>query len=67
MIGEGPIKFMGDILEVALNQVVNPFGGRQLVVIDKNREMYITHVHKPSIKKLGKSQVYSYDSLKKFQ
>ncbi|KAJ3106160.1 Intraflagellar transport protein 80 [Phlyctochytrium planicorne] len=52
-IGENPIRCPTDILEISLNQVASPLSGRQLLIIDKNRDLYITPVVKPNIKKLG--------------
>ncbi|ORY48676.1 WD40 repeat-like protein [Rhizoclosmatium globosum] len=54
LIGDGtPIKLPCEALEIALNQVIGPSGCRQLAVVDKNREMFITPVYKPDIKKIG--------------
>ncbi|KAI8926289.1 WD40-repeat-containing domain protein [Entophlyctis helioformis] len=51
-LGDGPLKHTQDILEVALNLPTSP-AGRQLVVLDKNRDLFITRVLKPQLKKLG--------------
>ncbi|KAJ3216152.1 Intraflagellar transport protein 80 [Dinochytrium kinnereticum] len=52
-IGDQPIRAPSDILEISLNQVPAPASGRQLLIIDKNRDLYITPVIKPNPKKLG--------------
>jgi hypothetical protein len=46
------MKHSAEILELALNQSSSSVG-RQLVVLDKNRELSITLALKPSFKKLG--------------
>ncbi|KAJ3187615.1 Intraflagellar transport protein 80, partial [Entophlyctis luteolus] len=54
LIGDGsPIKLQADAVEIALNQVIGPSGCRQLAVVDKNREMFITPIIKPELKKIG--------------
>ncbi|KAJ3314721.1 Intraflagellar transport protein 80 [Boothiomyces sp. JEL0838] len=52
LIGDGPIKHTMDVIEIAINKA-NSGAGRQLVVVDKNRDMYITKVMKPLFQKLG--------------
>ncbi|TPX69276.1 hypothetical protein SpCBS45565_g02595 [Spizellomyces sp. 'palustris'] len=51
-LGNGTIKHTADIAEIGLNQCASTVG-RQLVLVDKNRNMYITPVVKPDLKKLG--------------
>ncbi|KAJ3333732.1 Intraflagellar transport protein 80 [Blyttiomyces sp. JEL0837] len=53
MIGEGPIKTPSEVVEIGINQVVGPFSSRQMVVVDKNRELFLSRVLKPTWKKLG--------------
>eukprot|EP00842_Homolaphlyctis_polyrhiza_P004118 jgi/Hompol1/4707/HPOL_002297-RA len=49
---DGPLKHAQEVLEVALNQPTSA-AGRQLIILDKNRDMYITRTLKPQLKKLG--------------
>ncbi|OAJ40437.1 hypothetical protein BDEG_24171 [Batrachochytrium dendrobatidis JEL423] len=51
-IGDAPLKHSQEVLEIALNQLVSP-AGRQMVVLDKNRDLFITRTLKPLFKKLG--------------
>ncbi|KAI9344345.1 WD40-repeat-containing domain protein [Obelidium mucronatum] len=54
LIGDGsPIKLTCEAIEIALNHVIGPSGCRQLAIVDKNREMFITPVYKPDLKKIG--------------
>ncbi|KAJ1554606.1 Intraflagellar transport protein 80 [Cladochytrium tenue] len=53
MIGDGPIMLPSEAAEIGLNQVIGPSSTRLLAVVDKNRELYITGVLKPCLKKLG--------------
>lgn len=50
---EQPLKHTADILEVSINPGTTSSTGRQLVVLDKNRELWITPALKPNFKKLG--------------
>ncbi|KAJ2996367.1 Intraflagellar transport protein 80 [Globomyces sp. JEL0801] len=52
MIGDGPMKHTMDVLEIALNKS-NSGTGRQLVMLDKNHDLYITKVMKPVVQKIG--------------
>jgi hypothetical protein len=38
-----PIRHGGGVVEIALNQAGSP-GERQLVLVDKNRDMYLTYI-----------------------
>ena len=51
-IGESNMKHSADILEIALNQSSSSVG-RQLAVLDKNRELSLTLALKPNFKKIG--------------
>jgi intraflagellar transport protein 80 len=51
--GQGQIKHSTDILEIGLSQAKSSFG-RNLTVIDKNRELFMTKIVKEDFKKLGK-------------
>lgn len=52
MIGEGPLKHTTEIAEISLNK--QNFGnGRQLVIVDKNRDLFLTKTVKPVLHKLG--------------
>lgn len=54
--GGGPIRHKIEVLEVALNQssAAGTGGyGRQLVIVDKNREMWITSLNKINFMKMG--------------
>lgn len=51
--GQGQIKHSADILEIGLSQAKSSFG-RNLTVIDKNRELFMTKIVKEDFKKLGK-------------
>jgi hypothetical protein len=53
MIGDGPIKLTVDALEVSLNQVISSNGSRQILILDKNRELHVTSVLNYSLKKIG--------------
>ncbi|KAI8620753.1 WD40-repeat-containing domain protein [Chytriomyces sp. MP71] len=54
LIGDGsPFKLQTEAIEIALNQIIGPGGCRQLAIVDKNREMFLTPVLKPEIKKIG--------------
>lgn len=56
-IGEG-IKHSMEVLELSLNQSTMGVG-RQIVVVDKNREMFISGIAKTMWKKLGKWPISS--------
>jgi intraflagellar transport protein 80 len=47
-----PIAHVIDVVEVALDQH-GPATGRKLAITDRNRDLYITSVHKASLVKLG--------------
>ncbi|KAH9277413.1 hypothetical protein BASA83_000284 [Batrachochytrium salamandrivorans] len=51
-IGEAPLKHSQEILQVALSQSVSP-AGRQIVVLDKNCDLFISRARKFQFKKLG--------------
>ncbi|KAI9144555.1 hypothetical protein BKA69DRAFT_1122387 [Paraphysoderma sedebokerense] len=51
-IHETPIKHTLEIIELGLDQV-GPTMNRMLVLIDKNRNLYVTPVNRPELKKLG--------------
>lgn len=51
--GEGSIKHVTDILEIGLSQSVNS-SIRQLIVLDKNRELHIGSTLKANFKKIGR-------------
>ncbi|TPX52368.1 hypothetical protein CcCBS67573_g09888 [Chytriomyces confervae] len=53
MNGGAPLKLQTEAIEIGLNQVIGPGGCRQLAVLDKNREMFLTPVLKPDLKKIG--------------
>ncbi|TPX54497.1 hypothetical protein PhCBS80983_g05895 [Powellomyces hirtus] len=52
-LGSGSIKHHAEVAEIGLNQSSASTVGRQLVLVDKNRDMYITTVVRPDFKKLG--------------
>jgi intraflagellar transport protein 80 len=52
LLGEGPIKHLLDISEISLNKQ-NSGTGRLLALVDKNRDMYMSKVNKPTFHKLG--------------
>jgi intraflagellar transport protein 80 len=52
MIGEGPVKHNTEIIEVSLNKANSP-AGRQLVLLDKNRDMFLVKIPKGYTQKLG--------------
>lgn len=52
ILGDGALKHTMGISEISLNK--QSFGaGRQLVIIDKNRDLFISKIIKPSFFKLG--------------
>ncbi|KAI9103258.1 WD40-repeat-containing domain protein [Phlyctochytrium arcticum] len=51
-LGTGQIKHTVDVAELGLNQSSSSVD-RQLVLVDKNRDMFITTVIRPELKKLG--------------
>ncbi|KAL2911875.1 hypothetical protein HK105_208658 [Polyrhizophydium stewartii] len=51
-IGDGAIKHSQEVLEIALNQSASA-AGRQIVILDKNRDLHIARILKPQLKKLG--------------
>ncbi|KAI9350037.1 WD40-repeat-containing domain protein [Zopfochytrium polystomum] len=53
MIGDGPIMLSCEAVSIGLNQAIGPSSSRMLAVVDKNRELYLTRVLRPSLKKLG--------------
>ncbi|KAI9202562.1 WD40-repeat-containing domain protein [Polychytrium aggregatum] len=52
-IGDGPLRHQTEVLEIGMNQSASAGVGRQLVLVDKNRDMHITIVMRPSFKKIG--------------
>ncbi|KAI9009520.1 WD40-repeat-containing domain protein [Gaertneriomyces semiglobifer] len=50
--GEEPVKHHTEIMEIGLNQTQS-VAGRQLVLVDRNRDMFITNIMRPHLKKLG--------------
>ncbi|KAI8818239.1 WD40-repeat-containing domain protein [Fimicolochytrium jonesii] len=51
-LGQGSVKHHVDIAEIGLNQSSSA-GTRQLVLVDRNRDMFITTVVRADFKKLG--------------
>ncbi|KAI8909099.1 WD40-repeat-containing domain protein [Gorgonomyces haynaldii] len=51
-IGDGPIKHSQDITELSLNKTNSPVG-RLLLLLDKNRDLYLGKMTKTSFKKLA--------------
>ncbi|KAJ3393213.1 Intraflagellar transport protein 80 [Lobulomyces angularis] len=56
--GGGPFRHSIEVMELALNQssligATSGINGRQLVIVDKNRDMWITGLIKVNFKKLG--------------
>ncbi|KAJ3288085.1 Intraflagellar transport protein 80 [Borealophlyctis nickersoniae] len=51
-MGDGPLKHTMEVAEMALTQSSSTMG-RQMAIVDKNRDLFITNVLKPNWKKLG--------------
>ena len=52
MMGQGPILHSQDVLEISLSQSSSPVG-RQLSIVDKNRDLFLAKTIRPEFKKLG--------------
>jgi len=57
LINKEPLRHHQEILEIGLNLHESSYQ-RQLVIIDKNRDMYITPINKSLFKKLGNYKKY---------